>query len=385
VAQVVALQVDVVGVQEVGIELHGGVALARVQPGVLHADPGDGGPGLARVLAHRHSPVIAVVADGADDLLPRHDLEGVLQVLGEPLLAGDGADVAAGIVFVVIHQDDAVGVRRHVGVIELVVVGRDIDVELQAARVQVCLQLRQQGLVAGLRRDREAFQVQGQALVLVAGQELQGLAAEVGARGGIVEKIPHPLDPVVADGIEVVDQGKDLGFRLLRLEERHHLVVDIGADLAGLEDVVEFVLGGHRLQAAVGGEHVQPLRVEHVDLVHVLAQRGEAGGVPGHVEGGADAFLGVEHHLRGRGLGLAVRDPAHLGLPLLALLQRVVLGLLLRQQEFGKLHGTDGGVEKENDDQGDADARDVQQAAQQLPALALGIVEDGFCHGRAYA
>jgi hypothetical protein len=247
--------------------------------------------------------------------------------------------------------------------------------------VQVRGQFGEQGVVAGLRSDGKALEVEGQALVLVAGQELQNLAAEVGARPGIVEEVAHPFHPVIADGIEVVDQGEDLGLRLLRLEEGHHLVVDVLADFPVLHDVVHLVVGGHRLQATVGGEHVQPLGIEHVELVHVLAQRGEAGRVPSHVKRGANAFFGVEHDLRRRRLGLAVRDAAHLGLPLLALFQRVVLGLLLRQQELGKLHGADGGVEKKDDDQGDADAGDVQQAAQQLPALALGIVEDGFCHG----
>ena len=73
-----------------------------------------------------------------------------------------------------------------------------------------------------------------------------------------------------------------------------------------MDHVEEFVgLGIDGLQVAVGREDLEPGGKEQVDLTGVFAKRGEAGGVPGDVERGTNAFLGVQDDLRGGFAGFA--------------------------------------------------------------------------------
>ena len=56
-----------------------------------------------------------------------------------------------------------------------------------------------------------------------------------------------------------------------------------------VEELVGLVV--HPLQTAVGGEHVQPVGIQQIDLAGVIAERRETSGVPGYVESRADAFF----------------------------------------------------------------------------------------------
>ena len=55
-------------------------------------------------------PVVAVVAEGDDELFARDDLHGRAQIVGEPILSGYGTGVGAALVLVVVHEDETVAV-----------------------------------------------------------------------------------------------------------------------------------------------------------------------------------------------------------------------------------------------------------------------------------
>ena len=81
----------------------------------------------------------------------------------------------------------------------------------------------------------------------------------------------------------------------------------IGRDRAVcIDDVVQGIQLGSSLQATVCRQDVHPLGKEQIDLRVVFLQRRKAGGVPLHIERAANTFVGIQHHLRSRLLGLAV-------------------------------------------------------------------------------
>ena len=63
----------------------------------------------------RHGPVVAIIANGADQLLFGHHFEHALQVVFKPVLRRNGSGTARLLVLVVVHQQDAVGVAWPVG------------------------------------------------------------------------------------------------------------------------------------------------------------------------------------------------------------------------------------------------------------------------------
>ena len=96
--------------------------------------------GIARLgIRDGHFPVIAVVADGADELLNGHGFgfEDAGEIGDEPILTGDGAGLRIHIVLVVVHEHNTVGV----GGDHLQLVGRGgdghVDVEVKVACVQI--------------------------------------------------------------------------------------------------------------------------------------------------------------------------------------------------------------------------------------------------------
>ncbi len=115
------------------------------------------------------------------------------------------------------------------------------------------------------------------------------LLAKKRARGRIVQEacdVSYPVRPV-----KVVDHGEDFHAVVFRFQKRHHPVVN-GTHVIVLHHVKNFIgLVVHRLQTAVGGKHVQPVGIKQIDLAGKIAQRREAGGVPGNVERRADAFF----------------------------------------------------------------------------------------------
>ena len=159
----------------------------------------------------RGGPVIAVAAEGADDLFFGNDLEDGLEVVDEPVLRGDGAGIGVGLVLVVVHQQEAVGV---VGVglqVPFAVAYGDVDVEAQAAGVEVVVDGRDERLVAGLGVGRDGFDVEREtAIAGVGGEEAVGLLEEVGARGVAEQEVADLGQEEAFDGIVVVDQGEDV-------------------------------------------------------------------------------------------------------------------------------------------------------------------------------
>ena len=61
-------------------------------------------------LGDGHGPVVAVVADGANNSFLGDDLENAGEIGDEPILPCYGAGIALGFVLVVIHQQDGVTV-----------------------------------------------------------------------------------------------------------------------------------------------------------------------------------------------------------------------------------------------------------------------------------
>ena len=174
--------------------------------------------------------------------------------------------------------------------------------------MQVAVEFLHQLAVVVARTLGKAFNIQRDALVLIGRQERHQLVAEALPRAGIGQELGgHLRIPLVGDGIEtLLTRGKTsvCAFSPFR---KAITFSSIGRGLPFVvHDVEERVQLGDRLQAAVGGQHVHPLGKQQVDLRVVLLQRGEAGGVPLHVERAANTFVGVQHHLRGRPLGLAV-------------------------------------------------------------------------------
>ena len=129
---VVLVEIGDVRIHRIIVEIHVGVGFLGFEPGILHGNIVHGFGRSAFLLARLARPIVAIVADGHDDLLARHDGESLLEVVDEPILTGNGAGLAAGIMLVVVHQDEAVGKLRDTGVVELLVVDGNGDVELQS-------------------------------------------------------------------------------------------------------------------------------------------------------------------------------------------------------------------------------------------------------------
>ena len=141
VTNVVLVEVGDVRIHRVAVELHIGFGLFGFEPRILHRDVVDGLGRRALLLAGFLRPVVTVVADCRDDLLARYDRQRILQVLHEPVLTGDGSGHPARVVLVIVHQDEAVGDLRNGAVVELLVVHRNGDVELESPGLQVAVQL----------------------------------------------------------------------------------------------------------------------------------------------------------------------------------------------------------------------------------------------------
>ncbi len=256
----------------------------------------------------RGGPVVAVAADGADDLLARDDLHDVAEIVLEPVLAGDGAGFGAGLVLAVVHQDEAVGVGGEELEIEAAGVDGDVDVEPQVARVEVGVEGCGEQAVGGLRVGGEGLEVECEAAIAgVGGEELIDLVNEVGARLGAEEELFDVGLEDACDGAVVVDHREDFSVFAGGLDGAEDLVLAVDAvDAGGVDDGEGRVVGGVGGEGAVGCDDVQPLGKEDVDLLDVLLEGGVAGGIEIGVEGGAQTFALVEGYVGGLEVGLAM-------------------------------------------------------------------------------
>ena len=149
------------------------------------------------------------------------------------------------------------------------------------------------------------------------------------------------------------------------------------------EGAIVQTVGGQR---AVGGDDVQPLGKEQVDLVDVLLERGVAGRIVLDVVGRAQAFAGVQRDLGGLEVGLAVGGVAQLlarrgGFDL----EGAEVVFRRGQQQLGQRRHVDQ-ADHEQDPDDDAEQREaVEDSPQPPPALALRVEEDLLVHGSLIA
>ncbi len=332
------IEIAEVRVHGVIIEVDVHVGIARGQPRVLNAHGVVTLAGRKFALLRLQHPVVAIIGDGADDFFFRDNGLGEFHVLHEPILRRHGAGCGAGIVLVVVHEHHAVGRRRDGRIVVFVAVRRYRDVELQAAHVQVAGQLLQERDIARLAAGRKGFEVDHQAAIMAGRQKLHGLPPEKCASVRVVQEPDNISYPVCAVGI--VHHGEDFHGGIFGLEKRHHAVIDrknraaLRVTLDDIEILIRLIVNA--LQPSIGGEHMQPVGIENVDLVGEGPQRRKTGRVPGNIEGSANSFFLIQLDLRCRQLRLAVRSGhnfllAVAGLLFFTLLQGLEGALLWRE------------------------------------------------------
>ncbi len=185
-------------------------------------------------------------------------------------------------------------------------------------------------------------------------------------------------------GVVVVDQREDVEVDVVGGDGGGDLAVAVdGADGSGVVDdtigaVVEAVAG----EVAFGGDDVQPLGEEEVDLADVLLEGGVAGGVVLAVVGGAKTFAGVQGDVGGLDVGLAMGGAAQLLVPGLLIGQGAVVALLRGEQKLGQRPHAEKTHKKDGAEDEAAEGEDVKDDPEALPALALRVVEDWFAHRR---
>ena len=285
---------------------------------------------------------------------------------------------------VVVHEHDAVHVGGDEFEIKIIVVHGDRDIELHAAGVKIVIHLGQQCIEISLGAGGKGFEVDHDAAVFVGSEKVEHLLAEVRAGIRIGEERSDTRDKVIADWVEVVHQRKDFRLGAGGLEKRHDFVVDrLEAILA--EDVKRLIFRGGRFQMAVGVQNMEPFRKQKIDLRSVGPQRRVAGRIPSDVEGGTNAFVSVEMHLRTRQLRLAVRAAAALQAAFFLFLfpfgQRMVRVLFHRKNKPWEGFAAERSKGEKQNQQRDANTENVKQAANPLPARLFGVVENGLCHG----
>src|ERR1039458_3551250 len=212
---VVFVDVLVVGVEGVVIKIEIGVGVRRALPcfrdrKVLGVE--DLGFGMALVfwIGNRQRPVVAIAADGADDLLFRDNLEDAGQVPDEPLLAGDGTGIAGGLVLIVVHEDDPVGVGGDE--FEIGVGGGDggVDPETEVAGVQFGIKLLDEAHISRGSDVGKAFKVEREtAIGGICGEEAKNLAAQRGAFGWVFQNVAKARVPALVVRVVVVQVRKD--------------------------------------------------------------------------------------------------------------------------------------------------------------------------------
>ena len=157
-------------------------------------------------------PVIAIAAQGEDDLLLWDNLEDLLQVIGEPILAGEGAGAGGLLVLVVIHQQQAVGVGSHIREVKVSVIYRRADVEPEVVRVKRGVEVSDEGLEAVERAVWNVLKVECDAAIAwVGSQKALYLIDEVGAGGRVGEEWSDGVGVVVVDDVVIVDEREDFG------------------------------------------------------------------------------------------------------------------------------------------------------------------------------
>src|ERR1019366_9410883 len=173
----------------------------------------------------------------------------------------DRSRAAGGLMLVVVHQQQAVGVVRHILQVEVVVAHRRVDIQLQLALLEVLVQRRQQRHVAFLSFGGYLLEVQrDSAIARVRGQELVNLLDKMGARGRIRQEVTNRRQEHVPDRLVVVDQRKYLRgcgvSRRRRNGTGNPVLVVHPVDAVLVHYRKGAVVQGVRGQRAVGRHHV---------------------------------------------------------------------------------------------------------------------------------
>ncbi len=323
-------------------------------------------------------PVVPVVANGADQLLFGDDLEDAGEIADEPLLAGDGAGIAGGLMLVVVHQDDAVGVGRDL--LQIVVRFGDgcIDIEVEMARVQIGIELPDKAHITRVGIIGKTFKIERQAVIDGVGrEELKDLLAQRGAPGRIIQHGAHVGVPALIGRVVVVQVGED--FRVFFGLGNHPLdaiavigIVDGGALNDGIV-AMRIVVGCQ--QRSRGRQRAQPLGKEQVDLVDVLFERSVTCGIVLHIERGAKVFAGVQGNFGRFRLCDVTPGPHALCVARKWIGQRLVVVLGRGKEKSREALRTDDIESEADQNDGRENGSRVENAAQALPALALGIEE----------
>ncbi len=143
----VLVVVGEVEVEGVVVEVDLGAGVVGFLPGLLSGER-DGGedlfwlrlPALLRSWRNCGGPVVTVASDGADDLFLGDDFEKRLEVVDVPVLRGDGTGFGVGLVLVIVHEQQAVGVVGEELHIEVVVGDGNVDVEAEIAGMEVVVE-----------------------------------------------------------------------------------------------------------------------------------------------------------------------------------------------------------------------------------------------------
>ena len=134
------------------------------------------------------------------------------QVVGEPVLRRDRSGPAAGLVLVVVHHQQAVGVVGEELQVEVVVADGRVDVEPKMALLEVRVECRDRARCSRAGRRRGSPRGRAKAAVVRVGREKGiDLPEEVGARGVVLEEVADGGRNDALDRVVVVDEREDLG------------------------------------------------------------------------------------------------------------------------------------------------------------------------------
>ncbi len=132
-------------------------------------------------------PIVAVAAHAADEFFLGHNFEHADQIGDEPGLAGDGSGIAGGLVLIVVHENDAVGIRGDA--LEIAVAGGygGVDIEPEIAGAHVLIERLDEAQVGGTVFVGDAFNIEREAAIDgIRGEKAHDLLAKRGAFGGIL-------------------------------------------------------------------------------------------------------------------------------------------------------------------------------------------------------
>ena len=149
--QIMLVQVADVRIQTFAVKVHVRFGVAGRQPGILHGHIDVFHARRQRAALRLVHPVVSVIADGGDQLVPGDDLDRRFEVVGKPVLRCHRACGAGRrVMLVVVHQHHAVNLGSDRGVVVFLVARLHADVQLHSLRMQITREFLEQGQIAWL-------------------------------------------------------------------------------------------------------------------------------------------------------------------------------------------------------------------------------------------